>query len=459
MVSTDFAYSASPAASEGSVSPWLAGAIVFGTIVFNAVLCFMNTRGLPATPGIVMASEGLLIGVAALACLRHLNGTHLSVLALIVLGTVVLSLVRYVDKPSAGFDPKTTRDLIIPVVFFVLGQAMNNIRAADKIVIFSTLVLLAFALFEQFALNAFLNVFHVAKYYVARGTLSATDIALQYSGGLAINATRAGDQSRSLLPFLGTHRVSSLFLEPSTLGNFGALVALWAVVRSRMEGRFYGLTLICGLILLVLSDTRLAALVGALGVVIVLLPPRLTTPAMIAAPFVAVLGLWFFSAWSGPPGLEPDVQGLGLSERLLYSGQVLDTFNIYDWFGLSLPRSQTFDAGYAYIISRASVFGFIALWLVFMKLQGRTSYFSSFRNAIALYFVAQLCISASPFTIKLAGMLWFLLGALSMANAATDKLPSTPIPNRRARETSAAWTVPPQRGVWLQLSSPRPSLS
>ncbi len=39
---------------------------------------------------------------------------------MIVLGTVVLSLVRYVDKPSAGFDPKTTRDLIIPVVFFVL---------------------------------------------------------------------------------------------------------------------------------------------------------------------------------------------------------------------------------------------------------------------------------------------------------------------------------------------------
>ena len=180
---------------------------------------------------------------------------------------------------------------------------------------------------------------------------------------------------------------------------------------------------------------------------------------MIAAPFVAVLGLWFFSAWSGPPGLEPDVQGLGLSERLLYSGQILDTFNIYDWFGLSLPRSQTFDAGYAYIISRASVLGFIALWLVFMKLQGRTSYFSSFRNAIALYFVAQLCISASPFTIKLAGMLWFLLGALSMANAATDKLPSTQISNRRARETGAAWTVPPQRGAWLQLSSPRPSLS
>ena len=153
--------------------------------------------------------------------------------------TLALSVLRFANVPAAGFDPKISRDLIIPITFFLLGKAVNDVKAADKVVSTATAILLSFALFEFFFLNTFLEVFGVAKYYIARGTLESSNSALNISQGLMVSGVRPADQGRTLLSFLGDHRVSSLFLEPISLANFGALVTLWAVVRSRMEGKFY----------------------------------------------------------------------------------------------------------------------------------------------------------------------------------------------------------------------------
>jgi putative polymerase len=51
---------------------------------------------------------------------------------------------------------------------------------------------------------------------------------------------------------------------------------------------------------------------------------------------------------------------------------------------------------------------------LFMSLQGANRFFYILRNIMALYFSTLLCISASQFTIKIAALLWFLLGVLSV---------------------------------------------
>ena len=38
-------------------------------------------------------------------------------------------------------------------------------------------------------------------------------------------------EGRTLLPFLGEHRVSSIFLEPVSVGNFGAICFAWVTLR------------------------------------------------------------------------------------------------------------------------------------------------------------------------------------------------------------------------------------
>src|SRR6185295_18861553 len=220
---------------------------------------------------------------------------------------------------------------------------------------------------------------------------------------------------RALLPFLGDHRVSSIFLEPITLGNFGTWVALWAVVRSRMEGRLYIWCAFGGLALLVLSDARFDACFLVLGVALLMVPPRITTLPLYLLPFLIVIALYIFAAAAGPFDGRPMLEGVGIYDRLLYCGRVLFFLDPYNWFGLEAARANVMDAGYAYVISNAGIIGFAALWILFMSLEGSNRYFYAFRNVIAVYLAALFCISASQFTIKIAALLWFLLGVLSVA--------------------------------------------
>jgi len=402
------------AAQDGRVSAWIAGALIIATISFNAVLCFVNTRGVPITDIRVMMAEALLIAGAFVACRKYVNSMHVLVLGAIVVYTVALAAIKYTDVPVLGFDPKISRDLIIPVVFFLLGAAVADIKAADKLVLAATLIVMTFALFEYLFLDTFLRVFNIAEYYVSRGTLAPSNWALEVSKGLMVSGFRPADQGRTLLPFLGDHRVSSLFLEPSTLGNFGTLVAMWAAVRSRMEGKLYFWTALGGLALLVLSDTRFDAYFLVLAMGIFVLPPRLTTPVVFVLPFVTILALYSLAVVGDPYHGVPMVEGREVYDRLLYSGRVLLSFDIYNWFGLKVSPAQTFDSGYGYVISHVGIIGFALLWTLFMSLKGSSRNFCAFRNMIGLYFATLLCISASQFTIKLAAMLWFLLGVLSM---------------------------------------------
>lgn len=294
----------------------------------------------------------------------------------------------------------------------MLGRRFNDIKAADKIVFTAIFIILFFALFEYFFLESFLKVFSIAEYYVARGTLQDADWAQNASQGLMVSGMRPTDQGRTLLSFLGNHRVSSIFLEPISLGNFGTLVTLWAVIRSRMEGRIYIWCILSGLALVILSDTRFAAYFLVLGVVLLMTPPQRVTPFIFLLPFTVIIALFLWGMLGGHYD-GPTLEGSSVHDRLLYTGEILFNLNVFNWFGLEASGVQTMDSGYAYVISNVGIIGFAALWILFMSIEGSSRYYYSFRNAIAVYFAALACISASHFTIKIAALLWFLLGVLS----------------------------------------------
>jgi putative polymerase len=391
---------------------WIAAALVIGTIIFNAALCFINTQIAPIQNSHVVGSEAVLITIALLACYKNIEPRDVLIIGAIILYTLVLAYIRSGISPEEGFNIKVTRDFLIPLTFIVLGKS-QSIKVADMVVYVATGVILVFALFEFLAFDSYLQVFGVTEYYVARGTLDASDPSLQYAGGLMMSGIRPAEQGRALLPFLGDHRVSSLFLEPIGLGNFGCLVALWAIARSKMERRLHFWLIAAGIILIVLSDTRSSAAFLCMGSLILFLPTRITTPAIVAMPFILILGLLLTVAHEGNRDYVPMVEGLSLQERLLYSGRVLLDFDLLNWLGMRTSRAQTFDAGYAYVISNVGLFGFAVFWFWFMSLRGHTRWFYAFRNASAVNFAVLFCISTSQFTIKTAGLLWFLMGALS----------------------------------------------
>jgi putative polymerase len=391
---------------------WLAGLIIVAAITFNALLCFVNTHVTPINNAYVVGSEALILTITFLACYRIIDQKYALIITAIIVYTTVLALLRAVISPDEGMNLKIVRDFLIPVTFLLLGKG-SNIRVADRIVYVATAIILLFALFEFFFLDAYLKVFSITDYYVARGTLDASDPSLQWAHGLMLSGMRPPEQGRELLSFLGGHRVSSLFLEPISLGNFGCLIAFWAIARSRMEHRLRLWSITAGIVLIILSDTRFNAAFLGVGVVILLLSPRLTTPAVLAMPFVLIFGLCLFAAGAEPHGL-PYLEGYSLKDRMLYSGRVLLDFDLNNWLGIEASRIPTADAGFAYVISNVGLIGFAAFWVWFLSLSGRSRYFYAFRNTSAAYFAAISCVSTSQFTIKTAALLWFLMGALSM---------------------------------------------
>jgi putative polymerase len=349
-----------------------------------------------------------------------------------------LALIRSTISPEAGLDPKIARDLLIPVIFFVLGRNSRNIKIVDAIVYASVALILFFALFEYLFLDVYLKIFNITDYYVARGTLDAADPSLQWAKGLMVSGIRPEDQGgRVLLPLLGDHRVSSLFLEPIGLGNFGCMVVFWAIARSMMERQVRFWSVFIGIALIILSDGRFNASFLGLGILILLISPRITTPVVLALPFILIFGLWLAAASAGVQDFRPTLEGLSVStlqDRLLYTGRLLLDFDLYTWLGVKASRSPTGDSGYAYIISNIGVIGFAVFWLWFMSLDGYSRYFYAFRNTTAAYFAVLFCLSQSPFTIKTAALLWFLLGALSLAKDVLVKpMPSTEMTPRPVR--------------------------
>jgi putative polymerase len=393
-----------------SVATLIPFTLVFAAICFNFVLCFINTNIIGITPLSVMLAELMIISFAFLASLRFLNQTYVILIIATVGYTLTLSLIRLNVSPERGFDIKIVRDFLIPIAFFMLGLTVKNLRHVDVAIKWISTITLSFAAFEYFYLTTFLKYFDVLKYYLARGTIAGSDSshAFLVAGGLYFSGIRPEAQGRSLFPFLGEHRISSIFLEPISLGYFGIIIVLWGLVRSRIDAKIHFFPLLAGLLCIVLSDSRFGASVIIVATIVTFMPAPVSQIGVLFIPLFLVFGLLLLPEFFN---LSTD---LGLGGRLSYSARVLTNFDAWNWLGFKASHLQTFDSGYAYVFSGIGIVGFAVFWVVFLSIKGRSIYFNVFRNLSAAYFAIALCIGEGQLTIKTASLLWFMMGALAI---------------------------------------------
>ena len=214
--------------------------------------------------------------------------------------------------------------------------------------------------------------------------------------------------------------MSSLFLESISLGNFGSLVVFWGITRSTMERQLRFWSIVAGIALIILSDSRFSASFLGVGILILLMNPRITTPVVIAMPFVAMAGLCLAAA-GAPMQDVPSLEGTTFHDRLVFSGRILLDLDIFKWMGVGMASGYTLDTGYAYVLSNVGLIGLTVFWAWFISLRGEGRAFYALRNTAAAYFAVLFCISQSQFTIKTAALLWFLLGVLSVTREAARR--------------------------------------
>jgi len=379
--------------------------LLLGSTCYLLLLSFLNANVLRVSPGLVALVEVVLYLLCiALQFRRFPLGTL--VMCLFVVGWLLLAwLIR------AEPDPKGVRDLIIPFLFLSLGRYVADPSLADSLVKRIAVVVLLIGIVEAAFTHLYAVWFNTFSFYVNLGNIG--EKAAMFDGQmLTLNGYRPEGIGRTLLPFLlGSHRASSVFLEPVSMGNFAVILLAWILSKPKVEIFRSLIPLTVALAVIVLADSRFGLLMTAALLVMRGLPLWLIGRGAILIPLVTlavVLGIAEYL----PSG------GDNIMGRITRSGHELLKFDGALLMGLSGPLPANGDMGYAYISSRFGAPLVLALVAALCLLPMRSDQGRWFRSMVLVYFCANLAISGtSIFALKTAGLLWFLFGVLTLARA------------------------------------------
>uniref|UniRef100_A0A9E7ZKS0 UDP-phosphate alpha N-acetylglucosaminyltransferase n=1 Tax=Bosea sp. NBC_00436 TaxID=2969620 RepID=A0A9E7ZKS0_9HYPH len=394
--------------------------ILVAALTFNMALCFLNTNVMPVNDTMVMGCEVVLVATTLYLGLGRNAAPYL-------LLAVFLSYAAMLMAMRPLIDPKAVRDFLIPIAFYVLGKTYNDPRLADRAALICGTIVVVFGLFEFLALDLYVTYFNIIKYYVARGTVAPSDVSSQ-TGALFASGLRP--DSRTLLPFLGPHRASSVFLEPISTGNFGAILYIWTLNRKGMAHRW--LTMATGLTAIVLSDSRFGANVCIVATVAYFAAPWTPRFVWLSAPFVVLIGLATYGFTSAEVNWQNNLAG-----RLLWTARLLTSLSPEAVWGLSPEKPFLSDSGYAYSLNQIGLLGVIGFWSLFIFAPENSPRAWRFKVCVAAYICLLMLVSDSVYSIKTAALLWFMTGT-SDANA--DPAPAAAPEQTAAPAYSAAAT-------------------
>lgn len=411
-----------PVHDPASVSGFLrfcAISSVMGGLVFNFFLCFVNTRVRGISDSHVMLMEIAIIGTAFLVAADRRSGFYL------ILGVFTTYMI-FLFTLRGQNDVKALRDIFIPVIFFAMGSRLRDIRLADRLALWSAIIVLVFACFEYFLLDIYLEWFNVLGYYISRGTVTLAE-SFGATKGLFISGNRP--EPRTLLPFLGQHRVSSVFLEPVSMGNFAAIIFAWAMFRHGWGGRWF--LFAAAISMTVFADARFGLFTCILMAVLAPVSRIIPRTVWLVMPifFLAVIGAYGIA--SGTHGGDNSLSG-----RIEATASIISRLPVGVVLGVETTDGFTADSGMAYTLTKFGLIGFPALWALFVFQPLRSARAWEFHSMMILYLILIMVISNSFFSIKTAALMWFLTG------------------------TAAAISLPKRRSLWDRLAlAPQPPSS
>jgi putative polymerase len=392
---------------EWRIAPAL---LLIGCVTFNAVLAVVNGHVTALSPAEVIAVEIALVLAALVLALLRWKPQMTPLMAIIVLLTL-FAIVR--GLLTAQLEPKFLRDVILIPTFMMLGLSFDERGLGRTILVLHTLIFAVFLL-EAIAPQAYSGLFRIQDYYVnTRG--NRLDEFYNTSSELFINATRPQER---FFWFVDAPRLSSIFLEPVSLGNYCTIaVAFMCACYRRLSGPALGFMAVTAIAMIIGSDGRLAAatsvLILILAVVATWLPPRsaaLYIPATVAGAFGLVGALGFQPSADDFPG------------RLAHGVELLKQYDVAEILGASNRYiAESMDSGVAYLITTQSLPGLLLLWAYFAwGTNAQTAEQVRFTHALSLYLALSMLVSYSFLTIKTAAILWFIQGALQGSSGPTS---------------------------------------
>jgi putative polymerase len=389
------------------MSPAVTECVLILAVCFNAILAVLNGHGVTLQRGHVVFAE-IAIYAAALAILvfnadRRMFPWFLLAF-FIVLNGLLLSL------GNGAFNPKYMRDVLVIPIFIMLGMTYNSQSLTRPIVILQTIVF-AVALLEAVRPEAYSEIFQILKYYVSTRDFAEKSFWNSEST-LFVSATRPGDR---FFGFVNLHRLSSIFLEPVSLGNYCVIIFIFLIAYWHELGLSVRLYLtISTLALLIGCDGRLAAasiLIVSIGSVFV---RKLSSRwSVLYLPIMLLLSMLF--VWNS--NVDPTQDNF--AGRVAGSMETLSRVEFSGLIGFDAESSnQAGDSGITYFVVTQSFIGVAIIWLAVCLLPlGRDYCMRLYVHGIAMFIPLNLMVSYSFFSIKVASLMWFCFGYFFMKDS------------------------------------------
>lgn len=372
-------------------------------VLFNFALAWINGNVRPVTAGQLVAVQGVLLAAAlGLGALRpgRDRATWLLLLWAMLVWWMGLSLLR--QSPQL----KYLGDVAAFPAFALLGAAIRPRRFIPLLVALQ-IVVVSVGLWEALDPEGFGQALDVPGYYVNTRGLEA-DQFREETGGLFLNAQRPG--GRLLLPGTGWNRVSSVFLEPVSLGNWTIVVTVLLAAFWRRVSVPARVLLIAGnAMALVMCDGRLAILGCALVIALALVARHVPRFVPLLMPVLGYGALAAARALDVLP-LGGDTFAGRLSKGMLY----FERLSLTELMGAApdVP-GYTFDSGWAYFAMTQGVLGFAAFWTALVLLMPwRGVEARRFLLGCTLFFTLSMPISNAFLSIKAAALLFACYGSL-----------------------------------------------
>lgn len=384
--------------------------ILFGAVSFNAILAVINGHVFALQRIHVVLTEvaiyGLAVVVIAFNADRRMRPWLLLSLFIIAFG-FLLALA------NGAFSPKYLRDVLVIPVFVMLGMTCRRATLVKPILAVQTVVCLV-AILEVVRPDLYAELFRVLEYYVNTRDFSENQF-WNTDSTLFVSATRPGER---FFGFVEMHRLSSIFLEPVSLGNFCVVTAIVVVACWGDMAGWTKLYLVASTMMLLIGcDGRLAA--ASILIILILMaffrkiPSRWSVAYLPSVLLASAVYVWAFHA---------DSTGDTFGGRLASSLLVLSQMDVWGLLGLDAQSSNgAVDSGIAYFLLTQSLIGVAIIWLcISLVPDGRDWRSCIYVHAICVFIPLNLMVSYSFFSIKVAALIWFCYGHVCVQGSAYE---------------------------------------
>lgn len=392
------------------------GLLLLFAASYHWILCFLQFFGISSSPLRVSIAELLIYLGCIPLLLERISARAVAALFLIVGTIVAMAFFR-----DGYVDVKGMRDLLIPLLFIWVGRTWKgSVDDLDRLFVKLIALVIAVGIFEVTFFDTYTKFINSFTYYINLGGINASDAQVT-DQTVTLNGLRPEGIGRTVLPqLLGSHRASSIFLEPVSFGNFAVVVMAWGLSKPFKQWQSIAFFIVSAIIMIVLSDSRFA-LYSICGLFVLRLCIHHRAHFLaIAFPLLGLLLLLFVATYF-------PANGDNLHGRLSSSGLRLLHFDAESLLGFKSYNTMFVDMGYAYVISRLGLPIAAMLWLSLFLIPLPSEQANRYRTFACAYVALILCVSGtSVFALKTGAILWFLFGALSVTKPEIEPVVEKP---------------------------------